>query len=104
MIPVLAAIFLGTLSVVVGGYIFVNRKSLAEADLARERLSTPEGVERTWRLLKDDKVSDLGFINNLLAGKSWVEELRLQLMRSGIAMKPGPSNTDRRCSSFYDSL
>jgi tight adherence protein B len=90
LIPVLAAIFLGTLAVIVGGYIFVNRRSLAEADLARERLSTPEGVERTWRLLKDDKVSDLSFVNRLLAGKGWVEELRLQLMRAGVDMKPGP--------------
>jgi tight adherence protein B len=89
VISVLIAIFLGTLSVIVGGYIFVNRRSLAEADLARERLSTPEGVDRTWRLLKDDKVSDLGFVNRLLAGKGWVEELGLQLMRSGVDMKPG---------------
>jgi len=85
----LAAIFLGTLSVIVGGYIFVNRKSLAEADLARERLSTPEGVERTWRLLKDDRVSDLGFLNRMLAGKGWVEELGYQLSQAGIEMKPG---------------
>jgi tight adherence protein B len=90
VIPVLAAIFLGVLSVIVGGYLFVNRKSLAEADLARERLSTPEGVERTWRLLKDDKVSDLGFVNRILAGKGWVEELRIQLMHAGVEMKPGP--------------
>jgi len=89
VIPVLAAIFLGVLSVIVGGYLFVNRKSLAEADLARERLSTPEGVERTWRLLKDDKVSDLGFVNRILAGKGWVEELRIQLAHAGIDMKPG---------------
>jgi tight adherence protein B len=89
VIPVLAAIFLGVLSVIVGGYLFVNRKSLAEADLARQRLSTPEGVERTWRLLKDDKVSDLGFVNRILAGKGWVEEVRIQLMHAGIDMKPG---------------
>ncbi len=89
MIAALAAIFLGTLSVIVGGYIFVNRRSLAEADLARERLSTPEGVERTWRLLKDDTVSDLGFVNRLLAGKGWVEELRFQLTQAGMDVKPG---------------
>lgn len=89
MIAALAAIFLGTLAVVVGGYIFVNRKSLAEADLARERLSTPEGVERTWRLLKDDKVSDLGFVNRILAGKGWVAELGFQLTQAGLEIKPG---------------
>ena len=89
MIGILASIFLATLSVIVGGYIFVNRRSLAEADIARERLSTPEGVERTWRLLKDDRVSDLGFVNRILAGKGWVEELGIQLGRAGLNMKPG---------------
>jgi tight adherence protein B len=89
VIGILASIFLATLSVIVGGYIFVNRKSLADADLARERLSTPEGVERTWRLLKDDRVSDLGFMNRMLAGKGWVEELGTQLTRAGVDMKPG---------------
>ena len=89
MIAALAAIFLGTLAVIVGGYIFVNRKSLAEADLARERLSTPEGIERTWRLLKDDKVSDLGFVNRILAGKGWVEELGVQLTHAGVQMRAG---------------
>jgi tight adherence protein B len=89
MIAGLAAIFLGTLAVIIGGYTFVNRKSLAEADLARERLSTPEGVERTWRLLKDDRVSDLGFVNRLLAGKGWVESLSYELTQAGIDMKPG---------------
>jgi tight adherence protein B len=89
VIGILASIFLATLSVIVGGYIFVNRKSLAEADLARERLSTPEGVERTWRLLKDDRVSDLGFMNRILAGKGWVEELGGQLLQAGVNMKPG---------------
>lgn len=89
MIGILASIFLAMLSVIVGGYIFVNRRSLAEADLARERLSAPEGVERTWRLLKDDSVSDLGFVNRLLAGKSWVETLRILLTQAGLEIKPG---------------
>ena len=89
MIGVLSLIFLGTLGVVVGGYIFVNRRSLTEADLARDRLSAPESAERTWRLLKDERVSDLGFINAVLAGKGWVEELGITLTRAGMTMKPG---------------
>ena len=89
MIGVLSLIFLGTLSIVVGGYVFVNRRSLTEADIARDRLSAPESAERTWRLLKDERVSDLGFINGILAGKGWVEELRITLTRAGVEMKPG---------------
>jgi tight adherence protein B len=89
VIGVLALIFLGTLGIVVGGYVFINRRSLTEADLARDRLSAPEAADRTWRLLKDERVSDLGFINGILAGKSWVEELGLTLTRAGVNMKPG---------------
>ena len=89
MIGVLSLVFLGTLGIVVGGYLFVNRRSLTEADLARDRLSAPESAERTWRLLKDERVSDLGFINGILAGKGWVEELGITLTRAGIDMKPG---------------
>jgi len=89
LIGVLSLIFLGTLSIVVGGYVFVNRRSLTEADIARDRLSAPESAERTWRLLKDERVSDLGFINGILAGKGWVEELRITLTRAGVEMKPG---------------
>jgi tight adherence protein B len=89
LIGVLSLIFLGTLGLVVGGYVFVNRRSLTEADLARDRLSAPEAADRTWRLLKDERVSDLGFINGILAGKSWVEELGLMLTRAGVSMKPG---------------
>lgn len=89
MIGVLALIFLGTLGVVVGGYVFVNRRSLTEAEIARDRLSAPESAERTWRLLKDERVSDLSFINAVLAGKGWVEELGITLVRAGVNMKPG---------------
>jgi tight adherence protein B len=89
LIGVLSLIFLGTLGIVVGGYLFINRRSLTEADLARDRLSAPEAADRTWRLLKDERVSDLGFINGILAGKSWVEELGITLTRAGINMKPG---------------
>lgn len=89
MTLVLVAIFFATLSLVVGGYVLVNRRTLEAADVARERLRPEDEVERTWRLLKDDRVSEVNFLNRLLAGKSWVEELRLQLYRAGSEMKPG---------------
>jgi len=82
-------IFLATLSIVVGGYIFVNRRSLEEADVARERLTTVYDVDRVWRLLKDDRISEGGFLNKLLAGKNWVEELGVQLQQAGSTLKPG---------------
>jgi tight adherence protein B len=86
---VLIAIFLATASLIVGGYVLINRRALEEADVARERLRPEEEVERTWRLLKDDRVSEVNFVNRLLAGRSWVEELTLQLYRAGTTLRPG---------------
>jgi Flp pilus assembly protein TadB len=89
VILVLTAIFLATLSVIVGGYVFINRRSLAEADVARDRLRPEDAAERVWTLLKDDRVSEVNFVNRLLTGKDWVGEIGLQLQRAGIEMKPG---------------
>lgn len=88
MILVLTAIFLATLAVIVGGYVFVNRRTLADADIARTRLTKVE-IERTWKLLKEVRSSDLGFIERILTGQSWVEGLTLQLQRAGTDLKPG---------------
>lgn len=91
MILVLAAVFLGTLAVIVGGYVFVNRRSLAEADVARERLRPRDASDRiVMPLLKDVRVSDVNLLNRLLSGKGWVEELQIQLFRAGTDIKPGP--------------
>jgi tight adherence protein B len=88
VIPVLLAIFLATLAVVVGGYVFVNRRTLADAEIARTRLEKVE-IERSWKLLKEVRSSDLGFIERILAGQGWVEGLALQLQRAGVELKPG---------------
>jgi len=85
----LVLIFLATISTIIGGYIFVNRRSLEEADVARERLTTVYDVDRVWRLLKDDRISELGFLNKMLSGKNWVEELGSQLQQAGSTLKPG---------------
>jgi tight adherence protein B len=85
----LVSIFLATLSIIVGGYIFVNRRSFEEADVARERLTAIYDVDRVWRLLKDDRISEVGFLNKLLSGRNWVEELGVQLQQAGSTLKPG---------------
>jgi tight adherence protein B len=89
LILLLPAVFFGTLAIIVGGYVFLNRKTLAQADVARDRLRPREAGDRVIPLLKDVRVSEVNLINRLLAGKSWVEELQLQLARAGTSMKPG---------------
>ena len=89
MILALTAIFLATMAFVVGGYVLINRRSLEAAEVARVRLRAADGPEKTWRLLKEDKISDVPFLNRLLSGRTWVEGLNIQLMRAGSTMKPG---------------
>ncbi|MEO5589051.1 MAG: type II secretion system F family protein [Gemmatimonadaceae bacterium] len=88
MILTLAAIFLATMAFVVGGYVMVNRTTLEAADTARTRLRNAESPERTWRLLKEEKVSDVPFINRLLSGQTWIDGLGLQLTRAGSDIRP----------------
>jgi len=85
---ILAAIFFGTLAVAVVGYVLVNRQSLATADIARERLRTHE-PEKVWTVLKDEKSSDVPFIQRLMAGKNWGDIVRAQLLQAGSETKPG---------------
>jgi tight adherence protein B len=89
VILTLTAIFLATMAFVVGGYILINRRTLEAAEVARSRLrAQQEGPERTWRLLKEEKISDVPFLNRLLSGRSWVEAIGVQLLRAGSELKP----------------
>ena len=89
MILTLTAIFFATMAFVVGGYVLINRRTLEAAEVARSRLRASEqGPEKTWRLLKEDKISDVPFLNRLLSGRSWIDALSVQLMKAGSNMKP----------------
>jgi tight adherence protein B len=88
VILTLTAIFFATMAFVVGGYVLLNRRTLEAAEVARSRLRTADGPERTWRLLKEDKISDVPFLNRLLSGQSWVDGLGVQLTRAGSELKP----------------
>ena len=89
MILVLSAIFLATMAFVVGGYVLVNRRTLEAADMARSRLRGTDGVsERTFSILKDDKISDVPFLNRLFSGRSWVDAISIQLTRAGSELRP----------------
>ena len=88
MILTLTAIFFATMAFVVGGYVLINRRTLEAAEVARSRLRTADaGPERTWRLLKDEKISDVPFLNRLLSGRNWVDALTVQLMKAGSDMR-----------------
>jgi tight adherence protein B len=88
VILALTAIFLATMAFVVGGYVLVNRRSLEAAEVARVRLRGSDAPEKTWRLLKEDKISDVPFLNRLLSGRTWIEGLGVQLARAGSSIRP----------------
>ena len=88
MILVLTAIFLATMAFVVGGYVLVNRRTLEAADMARSRLRADGGVEKTFSILKDDKISDVPFLNRLFSGRNWIDGISVQLTRAGSALRP----------------
>ncbi|HEX6576241.1 MAG TPA: type II secretion system F family protein [Gemmatimonadaceae bacterium] len=89
MILTLTAIFVAVMAFLIGGYVLLNRHTLETAEVARSRLRVVEGGGQTaWRLLKDERISDVPFLNRLLSGKEWVEGLSVQLTRAGSDMRP----------------
>ena len=88
MILLLTAIFLATMAFVVGGYVLVNRRTLEAADMARSRLRADGGIEKTISILKDDKISDVPFLNRLFSGRNWVDGISVQLTRAGSELRP----------------
>lgn len=85
---ILGAVFVATLCLIVGAYIFANRRRLAAAATARERLRmAPEAEERG--LLRDERASDLPFLDRFLTGRPFTLALSDQLQRAGSSLSPG---------------
>jgi tight adherence protein B len=85
---ILGAVFIGTLCLVVGAYIFANRRRLAAAAVARERLhGARESVARG--LLREERASELPLLDRFLTGRSFTLSLSDQLQRAGSQLSPG---------------
>ena len=85
---ILGAVFIGTLCLIVGTYIFLNRRRLAAAAAARERLQgAPEVAARG--LLREERASELPFLDRLLTGRPLTLTLTDQLQLAGSRLSPG---------------
>ena len=85
---ILGAVFIGTLCLIVGAYIFANRRHLSAAAAARERLhGTEEAAARG--ILRDDRASELPFLDRLLTGRPFTLTLSDLLQRAGSQLSPG---------------
>jgi tight adherence protein B len=90
---VLLGIFVATVSLCLGAYVFIHRRQFAAAELARARLSADAGAAAAWAparsILRDTSASELELLNRLLSGKAATARLARELQRAGSAAKPG---------------
>ncbi|HXT14757.1 MAG TPA: type II secretion system F family protein [Gemmatimonadaceae bacterium] len=88
---VLIGVFVATLSLCVGAYLYVNRDQLAAAQTARERLRTVMNFARidTRSILRDDSASELELLNKLLSGKAITTRIARTISDAGLDIKPG---------------
>jgi tight adherence protein B len=87
----LALVFLGTLGLVVGGFVFFNRRSLETSDAALDRLRdidrSPSAAARS--ILRDESVSEVPALDRLLAGRNVTTIVGKRLNAGGVQMTPG---------------
>lgn len=88
---VLAGVFVATVSLCVGAYVFVHRRQFAAAELARARLSgeAAEVSAPAANILRDTSASELEILDRLLNGKALTARLARGLQRAGSTAKPG---------------
>lgn len=89
---VLVSVFLGALLLVVGAFVFINRRRLSALDAARIRVGESGGIlrgETPLSILRDERVSDLATLNELLTGRSITIRLEKELTHAGSRQKPG---------------
>jgi len=82
---ILAAVFLGTVGVLIGGYLFINRSRLSAADTALRRLREREGTTPTSArsIIREANVSELPALDRLLAGRGVTSFVAEQLQKGG---------------------
>lgn len=90
---ILALVFLGTIGVMVGAYVYVNRRRLSAADAALERLREADVVAADRAsvrgILRDVSVSDLPAFDRILAGKDLTARITELLQKAGDSSTPG---------------
>jgi tight adherence protein B len=89
---VLVLVFVGAMLLVVGSFVFLNRRRLSAADAARLRVGDAGGIVRSeapLSILRDERVSDVRALNELLSGKNFTIVLEKELTHAGSRQKPG---------------
>src|SRR4051812_9583654 len=88
---ILALVFFGIVFLIVAIYGLVNREALEASDAAREQLRTgTAGTVAALSILRDDRSSEIPFLNKLLTGRALTTWIAIQLERAGSTQKAGP--------------
>ncbi|MEO6528479.1 MAG: hypothetical protein ABIP93_17815 [Gemmatimonadaceae bacterium] len=87
---ILGVVFFGIVLLIVAIYGVVNKESLEASDAAREQLRTgASGTVAAVSILRDDRSSEIPFLNKLLAGRALTTSIAVQLERAGSDQKAG---------------
>jgi tight adherence protein B len=91
LVLTLLLVFLGTGALLVGAFLFANRRELAAKDNALGRLlgGLGAGAAIEGSILRDQRASDLAFLNRLLSGKGVTDWAARELARAGARRNPG---------------
>src|SRR5215211_445032 len=88
---ILTAVFFGLVFLIVALYGLVNRESLEASEAAREQLRAGgAGSQAAVNILRDDRSSEIPFLNKLLAGRALTGSIAELLVRAGSDQKAGP--------------
>jgi tight adherence protein B len=85
-------VFVGTAGLLLGVFVFANRRRLSAELAAREQLLGRGNANRREAqagILRDDRVADLPVLNTLLTGLSITDWAAGELARAGSERKPG---------------
>lgn len=87
---ILIVVFFGIVLLIVALYGVINRESLEAADAAREQLRTSHGgTIAAISILRDDRSSEIPFLNRLLTGRALTTRIAIELARAGSDRKAG---------------
>lgn len=87
MFLTLLAVFVGAFGIVMGTYLFVARRSLAQQSVARRRLREAD-VVGSARLLRDDSASAIPIVNDWLEKLGHTDRLREDIRAAGMETRP----------------
>ena len=90
-ILLLSVVFVGTIALLLGVYVFVNRRKLSATDAALARLRRVEEAQQVSirSILRDVSVSDLPIFDRVLAGRGITTEVAERLTKAGMDITPG---------------